>query len=133
MREWRNQNHQQVMAGLEANRQQMIAGHNQRMADIVRKGAANTAAYNQRMTSMDQNLRAWETRQSSSDRRHTAFVQSIRGVETWQGSGGPVELTSGYENAWTRGDGTYIMSNKPGFDPAAAFQGQAWQPLKRAN
>ncbi len=132
MREWRNQNHQQVMAGLEANRQQMIASHNQRMADIQRQGAANTAAYNQRMTSMDQNMRAWESRQSSSDRIHTAFVQSIRGVETWQGSGGQVELTSGYENAWTRGDGTYIMSNKPGFDPAATFQDQAWQPLKRS-
>ncbi len=132
MREWRNQNHQQVMAGLEANRQQMIASHNQRMADIQRQGAANTAAYNQRMTSMDQNMRAWESRQSASDRMHTAFVQSIRGVETWQGTGGPVELTSGYENAWARGDGTYILSNKPGFDPAAAFQDQAWQALKRA-
>lgn len=132
MREWRDQNHQQVMAGLEANRQQMIAGHQQRMADIQQRGAANTAAFNQRMGGMDQNMRAWESRQSSSDRMHTAFVQSIRGVETWQGAGGAVELSSGYENAWTRGDGTYILSNKPGFDPAAAFQDQAWQPLKRA-
>lgn len=132
IREYRNQNHQQVIAGLEANRQQMIAGHQQRMADIQRQGAANTAAYNQRMSNMDQNMRAWEARQSSSDRMHTAIIQSIRGVETWQGAGGQVELTTGYENAWTRGDGTFILSNQPGFDPASAFQDQSWQPLKRA-
>lgn len=132
MRQWRNQNHQQVMAQLEANKQQMTAAHNQRMADIQRQGAANTAAFNQRMSNMDQNMRSWESQQASSDRIHTAFVQSIRGVETWQGPNGKVELTTGYENAWTRGDGTFILSNKPGFDPASAFQDQAWQPLKRA-
>lgn len=133
MREWRNQNHRQVMGQLEANRQQMMASHQQRMADIQRQGAASTAAYNQRMTSMDQNMRAWESQQASSDRIQTAFVQSIRGVETWQGPNGKVELTTGYENAWTRGDGTFILSNKPGFDPASAFQDQSWQPLKRTN
>lgn len=133
MRQWRNQNHDQVMSQLEANRQQMIASHQQRMADIQRQGAANTAAFNQRMSNMDQNMRAWESQQASSDRIHTAFVQSIRGVETWQGPHGRVELTTGYENAWTRGDGTFILSNKPGFDPASAFQDQSWQPLKRAN
>ena len=132
MRNMRNQNHQQVMAQLEANRQQMIAGHQQRMAAIQQQGAANTAAFQDRMHQMDRNMRSWEAAQSSSDRMHTAFVQTIRGVETWRSEGGgSVELTAGYENAWSRGDGTFILSNKPGFDPATVFQDQAWRPLKR--
>lgn len=131
MRNWRNQNHQMVMQQLEANRQQMIAGHQQRMAAIRAQGAANTAAHQERMNAMDRNMRSWEAAQSSSDRIHTAFVQTIRGVETWRGEGGPVELTAGYENAWSKGDGTFILSNKPGFDPAAVFQDQSWRPLKR--
>ncbi len=131
MRAWRNQNHEQVMAQLEANRQRMIAGHQQRMADIARQGAANTAAFQDRMKTMDQTQRAWEARQSASDRMHSSFVQAIRGVETWTGAGGPVELSAGYEKAWTRGDGAYILSNKPGFDPAAVLQDPEWKPLKR--
>lgn len=133
MRNARNQNHQQVMQQLEANRQQMIAGHESRMAAIRQQGAANTAAFQDRMNTMDRNMRTWEAAQSTSDRIHTAFVQTIRGVETWRGEGGAVELTAGYEKAWTRGDGSYILSNKPGFDPASVFQDQAWQPLKRSN
>jgi hypothetical protein len=133
VRNWRNQNHQQVMQQLEANRQQMIASHQQRMAAIRQQGAAGTAAHQGRMNAMDQNMRSWEAAQASSDRIHTAFVQSIRGVETWRGEAGAVELTAGYENAWSRGDGTFILSNKPGFDPASVFQDQAWRPLKRGN
>jgi len=133
MRNMRNQNHQMVMQQLEANKQQMIAGHQQRMANIRQQGAAGTAAHQDRMNAMDRNMRTWEASQSSNDRMHTAFVQSIRGVETWRGEGGAVELTSGYENAWSKGDGTFILSNKPGFDPASAFQDQSWKPLKRAN
>lgn len=133
MRNWRNQNHDMVMRQLEANRQQMMASHAERMAAIRQQGAAGTAAHQERMNAMDRNMRSWEAAQSSSDRMHTAFVQSIRGVETWRGEGGAVELTAGYENAWTRGDGTFVLSNKPGFDPAAVFQDQAWRPLRRGN
>jgi hypothetical protein len=81
---------------------------------------------------MDTSMRAWETQQSSQDRMHTAFVQSIREVETWQGGDGRVELSSGYGQAWSRGDGTYIVSNSPSFDPRSAFLDQNWEELKRA-
>jgi hypothetical protein len=109
----------------------MTAAHNQRMADIQAQGSANTARHNDRMATMDSQMRSWEQQQASNDRQHTQFVQAIREVETWQGSHGAVELSSGYDQAWSRGDGTYILSNKPGFDPAAAFQDQNWTEMKR--
>jgi hypothetical protein len=58
-------------------------------------------------------------------------VQTIREVETWKEGDGSVELTAGYEQAWSRGDGSYILSNKPGFDPSSVLQDQAWKPMQR--
>ena len=84
------------------------------------------------MAAMDSQMRSWEARQQSQDRSHTAFVQAIREVETWQGSGGQVELSAGYNQAWARDDGSYILSNTVSFDPRAVFQDQSWQELKRA-
>jgi hypothetical protein len=123
--------HHQRMAAIDQNTRNMTAQHKQRMADIQAQGAANTARHNDRMNAMDNNMRNWEQQQASNDRQHTRYIQTIREVETWQGSTGSVELSSGYEQAWSRGDGTYILSNKPGFDPAAAFQDQSWTEMKR--
>ncbi|HEX7708166.1 MAG TPA: hypothetical protein VF701_17020 [Thermoanaerobaculia bacterium] len=105
--------------------------HAQRMADIRAQGAANTQRHEGRMAAMDQSMRSWEARQSSQDRMHTSFVQAIREVETWRGADGGVELSSGYDHAWSRGDGTYVMSNSPSFDPRAVFQDQSWEELRR--
>lgn len=123
--------HHIAMAAIDENTRNMTAAHRQRMADIQTQGAANTARHNDRMATMESNMRSWEQQQASQDRQHTRFVQAIREVETWQGSGGAVELSSGYDQAWSRGDGTYILSNKPGFDPAAVFQDQNWTEMKR--
>ncbi|HEY0979178.1 MAG TPA: hypothetical protein VGE21_17025 [Flavobacteriales bacterium] len=121
------------MAAIDQQTRNMTAAHNQRMADIQAQGAANTQRHNERMANMDNSMRSWEQQQASQDRQHTRFVQTIREVETWQGSGGAVELSSGYDQAWSRGDGTYILSNKPGFDPSSAFQDQNWTEMKRAD
>ena len=59
-------------------------------------------------------------------------AQTIREVETWAGGDGKVELSSGYDQAWSRGDGTYILSNSPGFDPRTVLQDQQWTELKRS-
>ena len=123
--------HHQRMAAIDQNTRNMTAAHNQRMNDIAAQGAANTARHNDRMASMNSQMRSWEQQQASNDRQHTRFVQTIREVETWQGSNGAVELSSGYDQAWSRGDGTYILSNKPGFDPAAVFQDQNWTEMQR--
>ena len=121
------------MAAIDQQTRNMTAAHNQRMADIQAQGAANTQRHNARMDAMDANMRSWEGQQASQDRQHTRFVQTIREVETWRGDNGAVELSSGYDQAWSRGDGTYILSNKPGFDPAAVFQDRNWTEMKRAD
>ena len=124
--------HHQKMEALAIQTAANTRAHQQRMADIARQGAASTARFEQRMADMDTSMRAWETQQASRDRSHTAFVQTIREVETWQGADGKVELSSGYGQAWSRGDGTYILSNSPTFDPRSAMLDQQWQELKRS-
>ena len=132
MRQQQNAIHHQRMQAIAAQTAANARAHAQRMADISAQGAASTQRFEQRMADMDRSMRSWETQQASQDRMHTAFVQSIREVDTWQGSDGKVELSSGYGQAWSRGDGSYILSNTPSFDPRAAFQDQGWQELKRA-
>lgn len=122
--------HHERMAAIDQQTRNMTAAHNQRMADIQAQGAANTARHNDRMASMDNAMRSWEQQQASQDRQHSRFVQSIREVEAYRDGTGTVELSSGYDQAWSRGDGTYILSNKPGFDPGSVFQDQNWQQMQ---
>ena len=133
MRQQQDAIHHQRMAAIAEQTAANARAHASRMADIQRQGEANTARFNQRMADMDTSMRSWETQQSSQDRMHTAFVQTIREVETWQGGDGTVELSSGYGQAWSRGDGSYILSNSPSFDPRTVLQDQQWQELKRAD
>jgi hypothetical protein len=57
-------------------------------------------------------------------------VQTIREVETWKDPNGTVELSAGYNEAWSRPDGTYILSNDPLFDPNVAFQ-ENWDRMQK--
>lgn len=133
MRNQQDMIHRQRMAAIDAQTRANTAAHHQRMANIQAQGAANTAAHNQRMSNMDNQMRSWENQQSSQDRMHTSFVQTIREVQTYQDGNGKVELSSGYDQAWSRGDGTYILSNSPSFDPSSVFQDQNWQEMKPTN
>jgi hypothetical protein len=99
--------------------------HAGRMETLRLMGEQARAYAKSRSAAQDQQLRDWESQQASQDRQHTAFVQTIREVETWKDSSGTsVELSSGYHQAWSRGDGSYILSNKPTFDPSSVFQDQ---------
>lgn len=87
-----------------------------------------------RLKKMDMDLRNWEERQQSQDRIHTNFIKAIREVETYRDETGRVELNSGYDHAWSRGDGSgFIMSNNPNFDPAAVFLDQNWKEMKKVD
>jgi len=75
--------------------------------------------------------RTWEEGQASRDRIAEGWSQTLRGVETWKDpAGGSIELNSGYNEAWSRPDGTYILSNNPLFDPNVAFQ-ESWKKLEK--
>ncbi len=107
--------------------------HAGRMEKIRLMGEQAAAYAKSQSDASDARMRAWEVRQASQDKQHKAFVQAIREVETWRDATGSVELSSGYDQAWSRGDGTYLLSNKPGFDPNAVFKERRWTEMKRAD
>jgi hypothetical protein len=98
-------------------------------------GEAAIRSGQERLKAMDANIRSWEQQQQSSDdRMHTNFIKAIREVEHYQDETGKVELASGYDHAWSRGDGsTFIMSNDPSFDPGSVFQDQNWKEMKKVD
>ena len=75
--------------------------------------------------------RSWEDSSASRDRIAESWGQVMRGVETWrEPGGGQIELSAGYRDAWSKPDGTYILSNDPLFDPNVAFQ-ENWKKLEK--
>ncbi len=62
---------------------------------------------------------SWEERQRSQDRMSQSFSEAIRGVETYEHpfESRPVELPSGYNDAWVNVRGEYVLSNTAGYDP----------------
>lgn len=86
----------------------------------------------QNLNNMDANMRNWEASQQSQDRIHTSFIKTIREVETYRDETGRIELSSGYNHAWSRSDGSsFIMSDNPNFDPSSVFLDQRWKEMKK--
>jgi len=97
-------------------------------------GKAAIEKGNQRLASMDNQLRNWEAQQSSQDKTHTNFIKAIREVENYRDETGKIELSGGYDHAWSRSDGTsFIMTNSPNFDPSSVFQDQRWKEMKKVD
>ncbi|WP_153799295.1 hypothetical protein [Foetidibacter luteolus] len=89
---------------------------------------------NRRLSDMDNQMRSWEARQSQQDRTHTNFIKAIREVETYRDDNGKVELSAGYDHAWSRSDGThFIMSNNPNFDPSSVLQDNRWKEMRKVD
>lgn len=78
---------------------------------------------------MDQ---VYENRQASLDRTFERQSQALRGVETFvdPSTSTRVELSNGYQNAWTNGLGDYLLSDSPAFDPGRDLGGN-WRELRR--
>lgn len=81
-------------------------------------------------------IRNWESSHSKTSENSGGvspdqFGQYIRGVDSWADeSGNKIELTSGYSNAWSKGDGTYILTDNPAFDPNVSFN-ESWNRLSK--
>ena len=89
---------------------------------------------NERLANMDVQMRNWEEKQQSQDRIHSEFIKTIRGVENYQDATGKIELSSGYDHAWSRNDGSgFIMTNNSTFDPSSVFQDQEWKEMKKVD
>ncbi|MEO7800556.1 MAG: hypothetical protein ABIR81_01075 [Ginsengibacter sp.] len=95
--------------------------------NAIKKGQQN-------LNNMDANMRSWEASQQSGDRIHTNFIKAIREVENYRDETGKIELSSGYDHAWSRSDGSsFIMSNSPSFDPSSVFVDQSWKEMKKVD
>ena len=106
------------------------------MMDAETKRIGEQAVRNgqDRLKAMDNQMRSWESSQASQDRMHTNFIKTIREVENYQdaSTGNKFEMSSGYNHAWSRGDGTnFVMSNSPNFNPASVFQDQNWKEMRK--
>jgi hypothetical protein len=76
----------------------------------------------------DMQMQAWQNRQASEDRSAEAFIQYIRGVETYHDPFGnqDVQLPTGYHDVWISRAGEYILADDPHFNPNVSATG-TWQ------
>ena len=84
----------------------------------------NRAAHATRMHAIHQTSQImngiYEDRQIASDRNQREFIESIRGVETYNDPihGGPIQLDNTYDHAWrVQNADAYILTNDPNFNP----------------
>lgn len=104
--------------------------HNQRMAEISAKGAADRAAIRSQTARdvADINAAGWKSRQDSLDRMHRDNVDTIREVNRYAdpSNNRQVELSSHYNHGFRTGDGSYVATDNPNFNP-----GSGGEELKR--
>jgi hypothetical protein len=77
----------------------------------------------------------YENRQKSLDRSAERFSDAMRGLQTYRNptTGEDVKLDNSYAHAWASGNGEYVLSSAPGFNPGQVLQG-SWtelQPVRR--
>jgi hypothetical protein len=62
---------------------------------------------------------SYESQQATYDRINDRFSRHIRDVETYQNTfeGRPVNLPTGYRDAWVSSSGEYVLSNDANFNP----------------
>jgi len=92
--------------------------------DRMRQGIRSARALSETITRNSEEIRqmfsdSYRQRSESQDRISRSFSEYIRGVETYRNpyEDRPVQLPSGYANAWVNRSGEYILSPQAGFDP----------------
>jgi hypothetical protein len=80
----------------------------------------------------DMMMKSYEERQASQDRINKNWSQYMRGVDEYRDpvAGRPVELPSGYNNAWVNSAGEYIVTDSTLYNPNVEIGGN-WQKLER--
>jgi hypothetical protein len=92
--------------------------------DRVNQGIANARALSDTISRNSEEIRrmyaeSYRQTSESQDRISQSFSEYIRGVETYRNpfEGRPVQLPSGYNDAWVNSRGEYILSNNANFNP----------------
>jgi PDZ domain len=78
------------------------------------------------------NRQAWNEHQASQDRISRRFSEYIRGVDTYRNpiTNQPIQLPSGFNQAWTNPSGEYIVSDSPSYNPNIGST-RNWQAMLR--
>ena len=112
----------QVQASMQANnvqgardRSRIIAQSNEEIQKMIRE------SHDTKTRSQDLNSERWS--------------DAMRGVQTYRNpvTGENVKLDNSYAHAWANGNGEYVLSSSPGFNPGQVLQG-TWtelQPVRR--
>jgi hypothetical protein len=107
-------------------RAQIDRWHNQRMAEISAKGAADRAAIRSQTVRdiAEINAAGWKSRQQSLDRMHRDNVDTVREVNRYNdpANNRQVELSSHYNHGFRTSDGRYVATDNPNFNPGAGGQ-----------
>lgn len=105
--------------------------------DRMNQSIKNAAAISATITRNSEEIRrmfseSYRQRSESQDRISQKFSEYIRGVDTYKNpyEGRPVQLPSGYREAWVNGRGEYILSNDAGFNPNAGDTTE-WRRMDR--
>jgi hypothetical protein len=104
------------------------------MKNTQAKGAADRAAIwrkaQQEISAIHNQV--YQQQQAVNDRLAQQFSQTIRGVETYvdPNTKEKVELSAGYKQYWTNGQGEYILSDDVNFNPAVTFR-ENWRLMDR--
>ncbi|MEP6690358.1 MAG: PDZ domain-containing protein [Gemmatimonadaceae bacterium] len=110
--------------------QQILAG----IGSAQQQGAMDRAAiWRKAQGEISESIVAqYNAQQAVQDRLAGQYSQSVRGRETFidPSSHERVELTAGYNQAWSNGKGEYILSDDPNFDPTKDLH-ETWTELRR--
>ncbi len=73
----------------------------------------------------------YEARQRSQDRSAERWSDAMRGLQTYRNptTGEDVKLDNSYAHAWANGNGEYVLSSSPGFNPGQVLDGH-WTELQ---
>ncbi len=80
----------------------------------------------------DQIMSSYRTGQAVEDKEISGFDDYIRGVDKYRDSEGAVDLPSGYEHAWSDGNGRYIVTEQHGYDPNVGSVGATWHEMEKS-
>jgi hypothetical protein len=107
--------------------------HNIEMGKIRTAGKISQIISQTNNEISDMMQQSWERKQASEDRISKAWSQVNRGVEEYYSpvEQRPVELPTGYTDAWVNNAGEYIVSDNVNFNPNVELEGN-WQKLERA-
>jgi hypothetical protein len=74
----------------------------------------------------------YDRQQESQDRIAESWSQANRGLETYvdPSTHQRVQLTSGYSQVWSNGNGEYVLSNSANFEPNGVLDGN-WREMQR--